>query len=137
MNQHYFVNIFKTTFLCAAVAGTILWTIDVILIIHRSCVFLRRHLNQSKAEERTSEENTEKSKCNFIVGKIGINYKATDRIYGRSTCGDCAVLLSSLASMWGTYKKRRFVPHNDSYYCIFNAKLNMDNAYLLLGIVRM
>ena len=71
-DQHYFVNIFKTTFLCAVVAGTILWTIDLILIIHRSCVFLRRHLNQSKAEERTSEENTEKSKCNLLSERSGL-----------------------------------------------------------------
>ena len=35
-DQHYFVYIFTTTFLCAATVGTVLWTIEIFLLFHRS-----------------------------------------------------------------------------------------------------
>ena len=34
-NLYHFVFIFQTTFLCAATMGTLLWTIEVMLIIHK------------------------------------------------------------------------------------------------------
>ena len=51
-DQHYFVYIFTTTFLCAASVGTVLWMIEVIIMIHRSWKFIQRHQNQSNTKVR-------------------------------------------------------------------------------------
>ena len=47
-DQHYFVYIFSTAFLCATAAGTFLWTIEVFLMIHRSWKFIQGSLRRSK-----------------------------------------------------------------------------------------
>ena len=47
-DQHYFVYIFITAFLCAAGVGTVLWLIEVILMIHRFWKFIRERLRRSK-----------------------------------------------------------------------------------------
>ena len=71
-DQYYFVNIFQTTFLCAAIAGTILWTVEVILIIYRSYGFFQRLLNRSKVERRPYGENTKKLKNSSLSERMGL-----------------------------------------------------------------
>ena len=136
-DQYYFAFIFQTTFLCAAVAGSILWAIEVLLMIHRSRVFLQRRLERSKTEPMPNGGITNESKMELIVEKIGINRQTIDRTYGRSTSGSFTALRSVLAFLWSTCKAEEFFPYNHSYYCILNVKLNVDNVYSLLGIVWM
>ena len=58
-DQHYFVYIITTTFLCAATMGTVLWTIEIFLLFHRSWKFIQRHGNQSNTKVRGSNQESQ------------------------------------------------------------------------------
>ena len=77
-DQFHFIFIFQIAFLCATAAGTFLWTIEVILMIHRSCGLFQKGLNQSKEEPNLNEEYTNKSKCSSLSERMGLTSKAID-----------------------------------------------------------
>ena len=56
-DQHYLMHIFQTTFLCAAVVGTILWTVELFLTIIRTYESFPRHQKRSKPRMKSHEHN--------------------------------------------------------------------------------
>ena len=69
-DQHYFVSIFQTAFLVAALMGTILWVIEAFLMIHRCRGHIRKYQKKFKTKEKETVKNMQKnlpSKLSFIV----------------------------------------------------------------------
>ena len=71
-DQYHFAFIFQTTFLCAAVAGSILWAIEVLLMMNRSRVFLQRRLERSKTEPMPNGGIKNESKWNSLWERMGL-----------------------------------------------------------------
>ena len=74
-SQYYFIYIFQTAFLCAAVVGSILWTAEVFLMIKRSREFIRRYKKRSRTNKMEKRESTQKSKDISLSSRVGFTVR--------------------------------------------------------------
>ena len=70
-DQHYFIFIFQTAFLCTAVVGTILWTIEVILMTRVSWRFIKRCRNWSRVEPIGNEDHIQDPERSLFSERLG------------------------------------------------------------------
>ena len=74
-SQYYFMYIFQTAFLCAAVVGTILWTAEAFLMIKRSREFILRYQQRSSTNKmeklRRKQKRTQKSEHTSWLSRVG------------------------------------------------------------------
>ena len=66
---HYFLNIFQIAFLCTAIVGTFLWTMEVVFMIQRSWHFIRRYQSRSNTKNMKNLRNIQESEYN--TSKVG------------------------------------------------------------------
>ena len=71
-DQHYLMYIFQTTFFCVAVLGTILWIVEVFLMIIRARESFRRHQKRSKPGMKSHEHNGHNSKHSPFSDRLGM-----------------------------------------------------------------
>ena len=78
-NLYHFVFIFQTTFLRAAAMGTLLWTIQVILIIHKCRQFIRtnrnRYRNRFRREEMGNVSHVQESEDSSLSSRFGFTVR--------------------------------------------------------------
>ena len=71
-DQHYLNNIYTTTFLCAAIVGTILWTVELFLMIIRTRESFQRHQKRSKPGMKSCESNGHSPEHSSLSDKLGV-----------------------------------------------------------------
>ena len=74
-DQYYFVDIFQTAFLCAGVAGTILWTVEVFLMIKRSREFIRRCQKKPSTNTMEKWKRTQESEHTSWSSRVGFTVR--------------------------------------------------------------
>ena len=74
-NLYHFVFIFQTTFLCAAVVGTILWAVEVYLMIKRSRESIQRYQKRSFTTETLMFTSTQESEHTSLSSRVGFTVR--------------------------------------------------------------
>ena len=109
------IHTFQTVFLCVAVVGTILWTIEVCLMIHSSREHILRYKKKFKTTgkecaKKTQKSSSSKSKLSFTVRLLVGLFEDLPVVF-------FTVLLKSRTILWNSNTTRTF-SSNDSYCCI-------------------
>ena len=74
-DQYYFVYIFQTAFLCAAVVGTILWTAELFLMIKRSQESIRSYQKRSSIKAMEQWKITQRSEHSSWSSRVGFTIR--------------------------------------------------------------
>ena len=72
---HYFLNIFQIAFLCTAIVGTFLWTIEVVFMIQRSWHFILRYHRRANTKNMNNLRNIQESEYNSWSSKVGFTVR--------------------------------------------------------------
>ena len=142
-NLYHFVFIFRTTFLCAAAMGTFLWTIEVILIIHKGRQLIRRNRNRNRnrnrfrTEEMGNVSHMQESEESSLSSRLGFTVRVLIGLTEDLPVMILTLLLSSRSFLRCSCKTRKIFPNNSGDHRVINAKLNVDNVHTLLGSIWM
>ena len=74
-DQHYFVFILTTTFLCASLVGTVLWIFEVFLTIKRSRESIQRYQKRPKVLKLDNEHSARDSERSSTSDRLGLTVR--------------------------------------------------------------